>query len=65
MVLHPVITLDGTESGVPPHAFTDGADGMADQLYNSMLSEVNAQKELGLYLLLNADKAKQKMEANL
>ncbi len=60
-----MITLDGTESGVPPHAFTDGAERTADQLYNSMLSEVKAQKELGLYLLSNSDKAKQKMEANL
>ena len=64
-VAPPVITLDGTESGVPPHAFTDGAEQTADQLYNSMLSEVKAQKELGLYLLSNSDKAKQKMEANL
>jgi hypothetical protein len=61
----PVITLDGTESGVPPHAFTDGADWMADQLYNFMLLEVKAQKELGLHLLSNAGKAKQRKEANL
>ncbi len=55
-VAPPFITLDGVEIGVPPHAFTDGVERMADQLYNFMLSEVKAQKELRLHLL--ADKAK-------
>jgi hypothetical protein len=60
-----VIALDGAESGVSPHAFTDGAELTADQLYNQMLSEVKAQKELGLYRLSNTDRMKQRVEANL
>jgi len=44
-----LIALDGHESGAPHHAFTDGAEVTADQLYNRMLSEVKAQKELGLH----------------
>jgi len=53
------------ERGVPLHAFKDGADWMADQLYNFMLLEVKARKELGLHLLSSADKGKQRKEANL
>ena len=57
--------LDGAESGVPHHAFTDGAELTADQLYNRMLSEVKAQKELGLHWVSNTDRTKQRIEATL
>jgi hypothetical protein len=59
-----VIALDGAESGVSPHAFTDGAKLTVDQLYDCMFSEVKAQKELGLYWLSNTDRTKQRVEAN-
>lgn len=60
-----VIVLDGTNSGVPAHAFTDGAEKTADELYNFMLSEVKAQKELGLHRVSNVDRTKQRLESAL
>jgi len=59
------IALDGADSGVPPHAFTDGAEVTADQLYNRMLSEVKTQKEVGLHRVSTTDQTKQRIEANL
>jgi hypothetical protein len=65
MIAPDQIALDGADSGVPHHAFTDGAEVTADQLYNQMLSEVKAQKELGLHRVSTTDRTKQRIEANL
>jgi hypothetical protein len=56
-----VIVLDGTSRGVPAHAFTERVEKTADELYNFMLSEVKALKELGMHWISNVDQAKQRM----
>jgi len=60
-----VNVLDGTNSGVSAHAFTDGAEKAADELYNFMLSEVKAQKELGMHRVSNVDQTMQRIESAL
>jgi len=47
--------LDGINSRATAPVFTDRAEKTADELYNFMLSEVQAQKELGLHLIYNVD----------
>jgi len=45
----PEITADGTDGGIPCHAFTDGTVQTADHLHKFHLYNIKAQKQAGLH----------------
>jgi hypothetical protein len=53
------IADDGAGGGVPSHAFTDGSIGTAGQLFKFHLYKIKAQKEAGLHLTLDENRAKE------
>ncbi len=53
------IAEDGTDLGVPSHAFTDGTVRTSDQLYKYYLYNIKAQKQAGLHLTSDDTRAKE------
>ena len=52
-------------TGIPPHAITDGANKAADQLYVYHLDNIKAQKDAGLHLTTDAERARELERADL
>jgi hypothetical protein len=61
----PEITVDGTDGGVPSHAFTDGTVLMADHLHKFCLYTIKAQKQAGLHLTSDETRAKEVQQTSL
>ena len=55
----PEIAVDGTDGGVPSHAFTDGTVRTVDHLYKYHLYNIKAQKQAGLHLTSDENRAKE------
>jgi hypothetical protein len=59
------IAKDGASGGVPAPAFTDGSVSTADQLFTYHLYNIKAQKQAGLHLTSEDNRAKKIQRNNL
>ncbi len=59
------IARDGASGGVPAPAFTDGSVSTADQLFTYHLYNIKAQKQAGLHLTSEENRAKEIQRNNL